>query len=437
MKVTTREAITIFAAALLCSCGSCGPGSGAIPVGGDQDNEVELTDCPSGQIPVGTTVTIGVKVREDRGRVASVDVTPFSTFTVTQSPTGAHQANLHVTPLAAGEVELIISVLTDQGTELAGRCDFIAFDTHGACCRGTLCAVTSAEACTADGGAFSGSGTTCSETDCRVGACCHSNGTCTLANEDDCQEEGDSYAGLLTTCDEVFCEPAGVTGACCQGTNCASTVESQCPPDSGYFLASETCDAIICAAGACCTREGGCAILPEQQCVAPSTFLGVGELCTSEACKPPVGACCIGTICAETSEAECAGAYLGDGETCTSNLCNTITLSLAYDDEVVVDTEAGGMRVTWTGPIEFPVQLIWTPISGEQCPLGPTNCMGLSISVITTSTAIEWPQAPSCSSEGLSVEELPIEASYQLQLIDSAGRRSNIVETPFTCLPAL
>ncbi len=74
-----------------------------------------------------------------------------------------------------------------------------------------------------------------------------------------------TYAGFFA---EIACQlPAPPNGACCNGANCAQTIEANCP--AGFWKGAFTgCDPNPCLNGACCTGDGlaTCAETSKAEC---------------------------------------------------------------------------------------------------------------------------------------------------------------------------
>jgi spore coat protein A len=78
----------------------------------------------------------------------------------------------------------------------------------GGCCRGGgVCSIETQSGCTALGGVYQGSGTSCSPNPCVVvnGACCANNGSCTEGTQTACITGGGTYQGDNTTCQSMTC----------------------------------------------------------------------------------------------------------------------------------------------------------------------------------------------------------------------------------------
>lgn len=107
--------------------------------------------------------------------------------------------------------------------------------------------------------------------------------TCTFTTADECIAQGGSYSGDGTTCPPP-------TGACCEGTVCSGGItESECLGVGGNYRGDDTtCEPGVCepGAGACCLSIGGCQSVtsPADCCAFGGTYLGEGSTCTPTAC---------------------------------------------------------------------------------------------------------------------------------------------------------
>ncbi len=73
--------------------------------------------------------------------------------------------------------------------------------------------------------------------------------------------------------------------------------------------------------GACCDAMGNCTIDTQSHCESGGgDYQGDGTPCDPNPC-PPTGACCVGSDCSITTEADCMGTYQGDGTPCDPNPC--------------------------------------------------------------------------------------------------------------------
>ena len=144
------------------------------------------------------------------------------------------------------------------------------------------------------------------------------------------------------------------TGACCWDGVCYQVEEDPCNNVGGdYQGTGTTCGSVNCSnpdpTGACCTGTT-CSITTEANC--SGSYLGNDTTCSGDPCAPdPTGACCIGTSCVIATEAGCSGAYQGDGSSCGAETCGGGNGSdsfegLAYSivgKDLVADAEP-----TWT-----------------------------------------------------------------------------------------
>jgi len=81
--------------------------------------------------------------------------------------------------------------------------------------------------------------------------------------------------------------------------------------------------------GACCLPDDTCATLTSNQCAnAGGTFHGVGSLCATNPCPPPIGACCMPNgDCETVTSNQCAqlgGTYRGNNVPCSPDLCPVV-----------------------------------------------------------------------------------------------------------------
>ena len=142
------------------------------------------------------------------------------------------------------------------------------------------------------------------------------------------------------------------TGACCWLGNCYQVEEENCNNvDGDYQGLGTTCGSVDCAnpdpTGACCTGTT-CSISSQANC--SGTYLGDDTDCSDDPCAPdPTGACCVGTTCVITTEAGCSGSYKGDDTTCSGSSCLADTdafSGLAYS--IVGQNLVDDAEPTWT-----------------------------------------------------------------------------------------
>jgi hypothetical protein len=95
---------------------------------------------------------------------------------------------------------------------------------------------------------------------------------------------------------------------------------------SGFIAARETtCPGGSDPTGACCVGTS-CSVTTEADC--GGTYLGDGTNCSGDPCAPdPTGACCYGTSCAVMTPDQCnntGGTYQGDNTDCNGDPCGII-----------------------------------------------------------------------------------------------------------------
>lgn len=218
----------------------------------------------------------------------------------------------------------------------------------GRCCMPSTgaCFVTSSNGCADLGGNFSVGGT-CSPNSCPQpglpGACCLGNGLCVELIASKCAAEGGVFSGAGTSCSLELC----ATGACCPGSGAAcidnSTV-SACLAVNGTYFSGETCAMTTCpAVGACCLPSGTCQKITQANCSLQSgiytndnqnCFAGVAGTiqCTRRSCCLTDGSCAttIPFRCNsmggnfDSSSGPCSPGN-ACGACCTSGNCNVVT----------------------------------------------------------------------------------------------------------------
>jgi hypothetical protein len=217
------------------------------------------------------------------------------------------------------------------------------------CCTGTACSVATQSACGA--GIWGLPGSTCSPNPCVNGACCLTTLTCTQYNATNCSAQGGTYSGDGTTCATASCP---TPGACClpAGT-CAQTTPASCTGSNGNYHGNSTsCGAVVCPTGACCASAGTCTITASNGCTTSgSVYQGDGSTCATTC---PVGACCIATsqTCSSVNSAGCStqgGSYQGDGTTCGAGACPFGACCQGSCAGCIVATSAGCSGGTYLG----------------------------------------------------------------------------------------
>lgn len=206
-------------------------------------------------------------------------------------------------------------------------------------------------------------GKTCGDNPCEIGLCCRQRQslcqvqTRSFCNASDPTNPTEFILGV-TSCDN---NPCGF-GSCCVplglGTQCiANTSQFSCETVLQGTYTTQPCENNPCLLGGCCIPLNEiftqCVenTFTEQQCInaptptgLPATFLGVGIDCSSpDACDttpPTTGACCQGTDCSQTTQAQCSGTFIGINVPCVPDTCNsgTITGACCIQD----DTLPGG-----------------------------------------------------------------------------------------------
>jgi|GEM_PF-1917987 len=190
-------------------------------------------------------------------------------------------------------------VVTDIGVEIQndvnrrGEGQSRSSGTTGACCIASLggCFDNQTENSCAILGGIWGSGLTCDEMNCVVGACCYSS-TCEEQVEPLCEENGGVYLGAGTLCEDFNCD--NLPTACCFGYECLQLSESDCEDQGGYARGfNVTCEEVACEpAGGCCFQTD-CAVLFEDICLEQGgLFQGFDTSCSDfSTCQ--VVSCCI------------------------------------------------------------------------------------------------------------------------------------------------
>ncbi len=106
---------------------------------------------------------------------------------------------------------------------------------------------------------------------------------------------------------------------------------------SGFIAARETtCPGGSDPTGACCVGTS-CSVTTEADC--GGTYLGDGTNCSDDPCAPdPTGACCYGTSCAVMTPDQCnntGGTYQGDDTDCNGDPCGIIGGNLSIRWKVI------------------------------------------------------------------------------------------------------
>lgn len=207
-------------------------------------------------------------------------------------------------------------VLTSAGEALAAR------PRRGACCLPSGdCKVMLRSRCLTARGHFRGVRKACTPHACdRVGACIMRNGVCAIRTRAGCRASHGDYRGNGTSCQPS--PPPDTTPPDGPGTD---------PPPINRGP-----DLVL--VGACCFRDQGlCSLMLFDACrAANGFFLGPGTVCSTTACRPPSGGCCLGgDICVVVTQTDCAqsgGLYRGDATACDTAQCGTSLGACCFAD---------------------------------------------------------------------------------------------------------
>jgi hypothetical protein len=85
--------------------------------------------------------------------------------------------------------------------------------------------------------------------------------------------------------------------------------------------------------GACCAPDGTCVVSSAEECI--GTYQGNDTVCDPNPCPLPLGACCVGVACSQTTEGDCAiagGVWIGEGLPCLDEPGNLVTCCPANFD---------------------------------------------------------------------------------------------------------
>ena len=250
---------------------------------------------------------------------------------------------------------------------------------EGACCVGETCSTMTQAACGSSGGSYQGDNTTCGANTC-------DNGGCEVGYSPDCMGTcfedsvytdwvGDTYCddGAYIPSDYGYGGPVGVaiylncaafdcdggdcpdcegggdpTGACCFGTDCFETTQTECTSNGGEWAGDNTtCGANTCGSPSTCDADvngdgnvdvsdilalvGAWGTSDPDADVNGDGTVGVADLLLlidgwgpCEGGGDPTGACCASNDCAVMTSAECAGiggSYQGDNTSCAGDPC--------------------------------------------------------------------------------------------------------------------
>ncbi|MDP7004763.1 MAG: GC-type dockerin domain-anchored protein, partial [Phycisphaerales bacterium] len=251
---------------------------------------------------------------------------------------------------------------------------------EGACCVGENCSIMTQSDCGNAGGSYQGDNTTCGADTC-------DNGGCEIGWTPDCQGTcfpdyvfeawiGDGYCddgsyipadygcdecpagvAMWLNCDTFQCDGGDCpdcegggdpTGACCFGTDCFVTTETECTSNGGEYVGNDTtCGANTCGSPSTCDADingdgnvnvsdvlslvGAWGSSDPDADINGDGTVGVADLLLvidgwgpCEGGGDPTGACCASNDCAVMTSAECAGiggSYQGDNTSCAGDPC--------------------------------------------------------------------------------------------------------------------
>lgn len=182
-----------------------------------------------------------------------------------------------------------------------------------------------------------------------TGACCDGTNCATLSLAD-CTTLGGVYKGDGVACVPATCAPTGPGPCCFQSTGgCVSLTAANCAAAGGVAgPAGVSCAGYVCfPTGACCLPSGDCVgpVSPATCASMGGTYKGNNSTCGTVNCPPPTGASCFGNgFCLELSQADAAAAgasWKGAGTTCidansngVADACEAIQGDLNGDGEV-------------------------------------------------------------------------------------------------------
>jgi len=247
---------------------------------------------------------------------------------------------------------------------------------EGACCIASKCSVMTASDCSNFGGSYQGDGSSCTADICDNGGCevgyspdcmgtCFEDSVYTDWVGDGFCDDGAyvpsdyGYGGpegvaIYLNCDTFSCDggdctcDGGSTGACCVGSDCQVTSESDCSALGGTYIG----DGSSCSSNTCGGGGGECPAGEIEDCngnCCPETWVADGYCddgtyvwngvpiylncaefdcdggdCTGCDGGGGTGACCQDEFCSTMTEADClaeGGTYLGDNSSCSSDPC--------------------------------------------------------------------------------------------------------------------
>jgi hypothetical protein len=172
-------------------------------------------------------------------------------------------------------------------------------------------------------------------------------------------------------------------GACCIGlADCTQGMtEDACAKGGGVWIGLDT-DCSSCALGACCRSDLSCEEVLAEDCAGLSDlFHGAGVACDDVVCVPPIGACCLIDLQADTftcldsldpktcaefgGEDEDIATYMGAGTTCADVQCQAVNDTCQQATSAILGPNA---FATWNATDSgFP------PPDDSQCPTTNLN----------------------------------------------------------------
>jgi spore coat protein A len=120
-----------------------------------------------------------------------------------------------------------------------------------------------------------------------AGACCFTLGNCTLLPASLCAAQGGTFSGVGTTCTPNPCPQP--TGACClPDLNCVTLTQAACSAVNGVYQGNFfPCSPGLCSipTGACCFANGSCQVLREADCLGGGgIYRGNSVACAASLC---------------------------------------------------------------------------------------------------------------------------------------------------------
>ena len=121
----------------------------------------------------------------------------------------------------------------------------------------------------------------------------------------------------------------GSLGSCCDNVGmCRLTSQDQCVAPSTW-LGTNSCSPNPCPPGACCSWDGSCQVKTHDSCYSSEAYWDGSASCSPSPCPADLGACCSKAydtdgICVITTQAQCSGinssAFVA-GHVCSLDTC--------------------------------------------------------------------------------------------------------------------